>query len=140
MKLDLTGKRAIITAGGAGIGRKTAEVFAAAGARIVICDIDSEAVDSARADIPGLSGAVCDVADAAALDAFLDDAIARLGGLAIMVNNAGTAGPTAPVEDVHLEDRTACPPGTMTRTFPSSPPGVPGLKWAGRTARNRGGE
>src|SRR3546814_15319934 len=75
MKLDLTGKRAIITAGGAGIGRKTAEVFAAAGARIVICDIDSEAVDSARADIPGLPGPVCDVADAGALDALLGAAI-----------------------------------------------------------------
>src|SRR3546814_15223694 len=85
MKLDLTGKRAIITAGGAGIGRKTAEVFAAAGARIVICDIDSAAVDSARADIPRLSGAVCDVADAAALTAVLDGARARLRGRAIMV-------------------------------------------------------
>ena len=79
MKLDLTGKRAIITAGGAGIGRKTAEVFAAAGARIVICDLDSEALEAARAAIPGLAGAVCDVADATALDAFLDDAIGRLG-------------------------------------------------------------
>src|SRR3546814_11592690 len=104
MKLDLTGKRAIITAGGAGIGRKTAEVFAAAGARIVICDIDSEAVDSARADIPGLSGAVCYVAAAAALDAFLDDAIARLGGLDLMVTHSGPAGPTAPGEDVSREN------------------------------------
>src|SRR3546814_20525074 len=117
MKLDLTGKRAIITAGGAGIGRKTAEVFAAAGARIVICDIDSEAVDSDRADIPGLSGAVCDVADAAALDAFLEDAIERLGGLDIMVNNAGTAGPTAPVEEVYPAAWTACPMDKMQRAL-----------------------
>src|SRR3546814_17569085 len=65
--------------------------------------------------IPGLSGAVCDVADAAALDAVRDDAIARLGGLDIMVNNAGTAGPTAPVEEVSLEDWTACLTVNMTR-------------------------
>ena len=56
MKLDLTGKRAIITAGGAGIGRRTAELFAAACARIVICDLDVDAMESAKASIPGLAG------------------------------------------------------------------------------------
>ena len=59
MKLDLTGKRAIISAGGAGIGRKTAEVFAAAGARVVVCDLDTDALESAKAEIPGLAGSIC---------------------------------------------------------------------------------
>lgn len=131
MKLDLTGKRAIITAGGAGIGRKTVEVFAAAGARVVTCDLDAEALDSARASIPGLAGAVCDVADAAAFEAFLDESIARLGGLDIMVNNAGTAGPTAPVEEVSLEDWTACLTVNMTSAFLGTRKAVPALKAAG---------
>lgn len=131
MKLDLTGKRAIITAGGAGIGRRTAELFAAAGARIVICDLDSDALESAKANIPGLAGSICDVGDASALDGFLDSAIDQLGGLDIMVNNAGTAGPTAPVEEVALEDWTACLTVNLTSAFLGTRKAVPALKAAG---------
>jgi len=128
MKLDLTGKRAIVTAGGAGIGRKTAELFAAAGARVVTCDLDSDALDAARAGIPGLTGSV---ADPIAFEAFLDDAIARLGGLDIMVNNAGTAGPTAPVDQVSLEDWTACLTVNLTSAFLGTRKAVPALKASG---------
>ena len=131
MKLDLTGKRAIITAGGAGIGRRTAELFAAAGARIVICDLDVDALESAKASIPGLAGSTCDVGDAQALDAFLDSAIDQLGGLDIMVNNAGTAGPTAPVEEVELEDWTSCLTINLTSAFLGTRKAVPALKAAG---------
>lgn len=131
MKLDLTGKRAIITAGGAGIGRRTAELFAAAGARVVICDLDVDALESAKASIAGLAGSICDVGDAQALDAFLDSAIDQLGGLDIMVNNAGTAGPTAPVEDVELEDWTSCLTINLTSAFLGTRKAVPALKAAG---------
>jgi NAD(P)-dependent dehydrogenase (short-subunit alcohol dehydrogenase family) len=131
MKLDLTGKRAIVTAGGAGIGRKTAELFAAAGARIVTCDLDPEALESAKAAIPGLAGSVCDVGDAAAFEGFLDDAIGRLGGLDILINNAGTAGPTAPVEEVALEDWVACLTVNLTSAFLGTRKAVPALKAAG---------
>ncbi len=131
MKLDLTGKRAIVTAVGAGIGRKTAELFAAAGARIVTCDLDPEALESAKAAIPGLAGSVCDVGDAAAFEGFLDDAIGRLGGLDILINNAGTAGPTAPVEEVALEDWVACLTVNLTSAFLGTRKAVPALKAAG---------
>ena len=131
MKLDLTGKRAIVTAGGAGIGRKTAKLFAAAGARIVTCDLDPEALESAKAAIPGLAGSVCDVGDAAAFEGFLDDAIGRLGGLDILINNAGTAGPTAPVEEVALEDWVACLTVNLTSAFLGTRKAVPALKAAG---------
>jgi NAD(P)-dependent dehydrogenase (short-subunit alcohol dehydrogenase family) len=117
MKLDLSGKRAIITAGGQGIGRRTAEMFAAAGATVYTCDIDTEALESAKSGIPGLLGEPCDVGDAAALDSFFDHAIATLGGLDILVNNAGTAGPTAPVQEVSLEDWTACLSVNLTSAF-----------------------
>lgn len=131
MKLDLTGKRAIVTAGGAGIGRKTAELFASAGARVVTCDVDSDALDAARAAIPGLTGSVCDVADPTDFETFLDDAIARLGGLDIMVNNAGTAGPTAAVDQVSLEDWTACLTVNLTSAFLGTRKAVPALRAAG---------
>jgi len=131
MKLDLAGKRAIITAGGNGIGRKTAEAFAAAGARVHICDIDEDAVERARDEVPNLTGTLCDVSDAAALGAFLDDGIASLGGLDIMVNNAGTAGPTLPVEEVSLDDWTACLTVNLTSTFIGTQKAVPALREAG---------
>ena len=131
MHLDLSGKRAIITAAGQGIGRKTAAVFAAAGARVYVCDLDTDALESAKSGIPGLEGSPCDVGDAAALQTFMDRALDTLGGLDIMVNNAGTAGPTAPVDEVTLEDWTACLTVNLTSAFLGTKLAVPALKEAG---------
>ena len=127
MKLDLTGKRAIITAGAQGIGRRTAEVFSAAGATVYTCDLDTDALEAAKSDIPGLQGIPCDVGDAAAFQDFMDKGIEALGGLDILVNNAGTAGPTAPVEDVTLEDWTACLTVNLTSAFLGTQKAVPAL-------------
>ncbi|MEQ8584427.1 MAG: SDR family oxidoreductase [Thalassobaculaceae bacterium] len=127
MKLDLTGKRAIITAGAQGIGRRTAEVFSAAGATVYTCDLDSDALEAAKASLPGLQGVPCDVGDAAAFQDFMDKGIEALGGLDILVNNAGTAGPTAPVEDVSLDDWTACLTVNLTSAFLGTQKAVPAL-------------
>lgn len=131
MKLDLSGKRAIVTAGAAGIGRRTAELFAAAGARVHVCDIDGDGLEDARDKVPGLTGQLCDVADPEALNAFLDDGIASLGGLDILVNNAGSAGPTAPVEEVELADWRACIDVNLTSAFLGTRKAVPALRAAG---------
>jgi NAD(P)-dependent dehydrogenase (short-subunit alcohol dehydrogenase family) len=131
MKLDLTGKRAIITAGAAGIGRKTAELFANAGARVHVCDIDEDALEEARANVPHLSGALCDVSDAEAFGAFLDAGIETLGGLDIMVNNAGSAGPTSPVEEVDIGDWKSCIDINLTSAFIGTQKAVPALRAAG---------
>ena len=101
---DLKNKRVIITAAATGIGRVTAESFLAAGARVYVCDVDEAGLKAFKAAHPALGAAPADVADPAQLDRFFDAALAGLGGLDIMVNNAGIAGPTANVEDVKLED------------------------------------
>ena len=54
MDVGLAGKRAIITGAGGGIGRQTAQLFANAGAAVFINDIDADAIDAARADIPAV--------------------------------------------------------------------------------------
>ncbi|MCR9072478.1 MAG: SDR family oxidoreductase [Alphaproteobacteria bacterium] len=131
MKLDLSGKRAIITAGAQGIGRRTAEVFSAAGATVYTCDLDTDALEDAKASIPGLLGMPCDVGDAAAFQDFMDKGIEALGGLDILVNNAGTAGPTAPVEEVSLDDWTACLTVNLTSAFLGTQKAVPALIEAG---------
>ncbi|MBO6560774.1 MAG: SDR family oxidoreductase [Nisaea sp.] len=131
MKLDLTGKRALITAGAGGIGRRTAELFSQAGAKVFICDIDRDQLEDARDKVPNLDGTLTDVSDRAAQKEMFAAAIDYLGGLDILVNNAGTAGPTAPVEEVSLDDWAACIDINLTSTFLMTQMAVPHLRNAG---------
>jgi NAD(P)-dependent dehydrogenase (short-subunit alcohol dehydrogenase family) len=131
MELSLKGKRAIVTAAGGGIGRKTAELFSKAGAKVFICDIDQDGVEQARADIANLDGMVLDVRDPASFDRLFERADKFLGGLDIMVNNAGVAGPTAKVEDITLEDWTHCVDINLTSAFLGTKYAVPRIKAAG---------
>lgn len=101
MDMQLKDARVIVTAGAAGIGREIVQAFLDEGARVATCDVD----EGALADLPdGVFRAICDVADAAAAQDFVAQAIAHLGGLDTLVNNAGVAGPTAGVEAVDPHD------------------------------------
>ncbi len=131
MKLDLSGKRALITAAGGGIGRKTAEMFVDAGASVFMCDIDGDRVEDARAKVDRLDGIVADVSDPTAIEVLFDRAVGHLGGLDILVNNAGTAGPTLPVEEVPLDDWQKCLDINLTSTFLATQLAVPHLTEAG---------
>jgi len=85
---ELVGCKAIVTGGGAGIGRAIAARLVEDGARVAIFDIDAAAAQAAAKEIDAL--AVCvDVADAAAVRAAVDSAERQLGGLTTLVNNAG---------------------------------------------------
>ncbi|MBT3928503.1 MAG: SDR family oxidoreductase [Rhodospirillaceae bacterium] len=97
---SLAGKRAIITGGGRGIGRAAAERFLAAGAKVHICCVTEDSLESVLADNPGLSGSLADVGDADQVAQLFTDAAAHLGGLDILVNNAGIGDPRAPIEEV----------------------------------------
>lgn len=102
MDLGLSGKRVLITAGAAGIGLQIAEAFVAEGARVWICDIDAKAI-AAIGNSSGIEGALCDVSERAAVERFVSDAVASMGGLDVLVNNAGIGGPTAPLTEVSSE-------------------------------------
>ena len=88
---------AIVTGGGAGIGRAIAELFAAAGASVVVSDLKKETADEvARAivDAGGRAvGTACDVTNADARQALVDTALSAFGSISILVNNAGGGGP-----------------------------------------------
>jgi NAD(P)-dependent dehydrogenase (short-subunit alcohol dehydrogenase family) len=101
---DLKNKRVIITAAATGIGRVTAESFLAAGAKVYVCDVDEAGLKGFKAAHPAVGITTADVSDPGQVERFFDAALAHLGGLDIMVNNAGIAGPTANVEDVKFED------------------------------------
>jgi NAD(P)-dependent dehydrogenase (short-subunit alcohol dehydrogenase family) len=101
-------QRVIITAAASGIGRTIASAFVAQGACVQICDVDQAALDSFRADCPTAAATHVDLADAAAITSWMDAAIVELGGVDVLVNNAGTKGPTAYVEDVAADEWRAC--------------------------------
>ena len=101
-------QRVVITAAAGGIGRVIAEAFLAQGDQVAVCDVDVAAVEQFRAAYPQASAAVVDLADGDALDRWLDEAIGTLGGVDVLVNNAGTKGPTAYIEDVDPADWSAC--------------------------------
>lgn len=95
MKISLSGRRAFITAGGAGMGRATALAMRAVGAEVFTCDIDADSLATLPDDITTWT---CDVGRSADVDAIFDEILP--GGLDFMINNAGIAGPTKFVEHV----------------------------------------
>lgn len=94
----------MVSAGASGIGRAAAEGFVRAGARVHICDVDQAALDTCLAEVDGVAGMVADVSDESAVDRWFDAALDHLGGLDAMINNAGVAGPTGPLEELGVDD------------------------------------
>jgi NAD(P)-dependent dehydrogenase (short-subunit alcohol dehydrogenase family) len=94
------GLRVMVTAAASGIGRAIADSFADHGARVHVCDISEELLEDCKAERPDFGASLCDVAEEAQVDRWFEDAGAMLGGLDVLVNNAGIAGPTAGVEDI----------------------------------------
>lgn len=100
---DLSGKRALVTGSTRGIGRAIAEGLIAQGAQVVISSED--AADTARvAGELGMPGLACDVADDAALARLVDFAQAQLGGLDVLVCNAGITGKAGSFADIDMDD------------------------------------
>jgi 3-oxoacyl-[acyl-carrier protein] reductase len=95
-RIDLEGKRAVVTGAGQGIGRAIVERLLASGAAVSLWDRDQPLVEAACAELrpQGRVHAVAvDVTDLAAVEAARDAVNAALGGIDILVNNAGIAGP-----------------------------------------------
>jgi NAD(P)-dependent dehydrogenase (short-subunit alcohol dehydrogenase family) len=131
MDLRLDGKRAVLTAGGAGIGRVTLQTFVDAGARVVTCDVDQAALDRLRGDLPTVPAIPVDVADDAAVDRLFELALEQLGGLDILINNAGIAGPTAPIEEVAPTDWRRTLEVNLTGQYLCARRAVPHIRAAG---------
>ncbi len=101
---SLVNKRVVITAAAQGLGRAMAEAFLAAGARVHICDLEVVRLEAFRDATPALGATVADVAAPDEVARLFAEAEDRLGGLDVLVNNAGIAGPAGPIEDCAIED------------------------------------
>jgi 3-oxoacyl-[acyl-carrier protein] reductase len=99
-RIHLDGRRAVVTGGGQGIGRAIAERLLASGAAVALWDRDRPLVVAAR-DALARQGDVLavavDVTDLEAVEAAVDETIKELGGIDILINNAGIAGPNHPL-------------------------------------------
>ena len=133
--MEFKDKRVIITAGAGGIGRETTRLFVEAGAKVFICDIDETALENTLSSFDNVSGARVDVSDPDQFKSFFNKADEYLGGLDIMINNAGTAGPTALIEDILLEEWSNCININLTSAFLGTQESIPRIK----DSNNEGG-
>ncbi|MEZ4864059.1 MAG: SDR family oxidoreductase [Caldilineaceae bacterium] len=131
MQISCHGQRALITAGASGIGLVIAETLLAYGATVHICDVDETLLRNCQATLPAIGTTVADVSDPVAVDRLFVEAIDHLGGLDLLVNNAGIAGPTAPVEEITPEAWAQTLAVNINGQFHCTRRAVPHLKAAG---------
>jgi NAD(P)-dependent dehydrogenase (short-subunit alcohol dehydrogenase family) len=86
---ELDGKRVFVTGSGAGIGKAIAALFVERGARVVVSDINADAAKSSADEVGAVGVANCDVTDEAQVQAAVQSTVDQLGGLDVLVNNAG---------------------------------------------------
>jgi NAD(P)-dependent dehydrogenase (short-subunit alcohol dehydrogenase family) len=131
MNTSAQGLRVLVTAGAAGIGRAIAQTFVEHGARVHICDVDTTALEVTKRQLPSVTQTLADVAKLADVDRLFADATRALGGLDVLVNNAGIAGPTAKVEDISPEDWDRCIAIDLNGMFYCTRLAMPLIKAAG---------
>lgn len=126
--ISMKGSRVLITAGASGLGLEMARVFVAEGAKVLICDVDQAALDAARSELPGIGATVSDVSDEDSVAALFDQVASTLGGLDILINNAGIAGPTGYVETLNRADWDRTLAVNLTGQFLCARLAIPMLK------------
>ncbi len=131
METSVKGLHVIITAAASGIGFALAETFVENGARVHICDINDEQLAACLKSLPGVSATRTDVSDPVQVDRLFEEAHSHLGGLDVLVNNAGIAGPTAAVEDILPEQWDKTMAVNINGQFYCARRAVPLIKAAG---------
>jgi 2-dehydro-3-deoxy-L-rhamnonate dehydrogenase (NAD+) len=106
-KIDLAGKRAIVTGGARGIGLAIASRLLASGASVTLWDRDAPALDAAVKRLAGqgdVHTAPVDVTDEAAVQAATNRSLGAMGGIEILINNAGITGPNTTTWEYPVAD------------------------------------
>ena len=133
----LDGLTALITGGGTGIGRATAEILSAAGAKVVVHFHSSRADAEATRDEISISGGQvaieqADLADASQAKELVDRAAKHFGCLDIVINNAGSVIERAKIEDCSLELWNQALSVNLTSAFLVTQRAIPHLRKSGR--------
>jgi len=138
-QLDLTGRVALVTGAGVGIGRAIAEALAEAGAKVVLhCHRSRAGAEAVLAEIRAQGGDgwifSADLADATQARKLVDDAVAAAGRLDILVNNAGSVVERAKIEDCSLEIWRQALDVNLTSAFLVTQRAIPHLRASGNGA------
>lgn len=118
MAESLTGLRALVTGGGAGIGRAIADCLSREGARVMVVDVDAATNPDVVADVSSTDG----------VDLVFAAVRTGLGGLDLLVNNVGVAGPTAAVENMDPDEFDRCVQICLGSAFRCTRAAVPLLR------------
>src|SRR5271157_5833593 len=121
-------QRVLVTAGASGIGREIVRAFVANGARVFVCDIDAKGLELLAQELPGLTTKICDVSKREDIERMVAFGVDALGGLDVLVNNAGISGPTAPVEEMNPDEWEKVMQVDLTGAFNVTPLAIPHLK------------
>ncbi len=128
MDLEIKALRVLVTAGANGIGREVARAFIGEGAKVHVCDVDQKALVALKKSAPTITQTRADVAERGDVERLFGEALKALGGLDVLVNNAGIAGPTGRVEDIAPEQWDRCLAVNITGQFNCARLAVPHLR------------
>jgi 3-oxoacyl-[acyl-carrier protein] reductase len=135
----LSGRVALVTGGGVGIGRAIVEALAEAGARVAIhCNSSRDAAEALRLELIAKRGEAevvqADLADAQLAGTIVEETVARFGGLDILINNAGSVIARAKIENYPLELWQQALAVNLTSAFAVTQRAIPHLKKSGHGA------
>jgi NAD(P)-dependent dehydrogenase (short-subunit alcohol dehydrogenase family) len=119
-EFSLEGQRAVVTGAGRGLGNVMATAYAEAGADVAIVDVDAETAEQAADEIAELgvetTSVTADVSDEAEVEAMTETVVDRLGGIDILLNNAGIVSNT-PAEEMPVDEWQATMDVNLTGVF-----------------------
>lgn len=128
MDMGLHGKRVLITAGASGLGLTMAEAFLANGCKVWVTDVDAQALERLKSRHPELRAELSDASSEEDVDRLFEMISTEEGGLDVLVNNAGIAGPTGYVETLNKADWDRTLAVNITGQFLCARRAVPLLK------------
>jgi NAD(P)-dependent dehydrogenase (short-subunit alcohol dehydrogenase family) len=124
-------QKVLVTAGASGIGREMARVFSAAGASVAVIDVDATGLLALHNEFPQIHTEVCDLAELTQIEQAVPRCLTALGGLDVLINNAGIAGPTSPVESYDPAEWDRVMRVNLGATFNVTRLAIPHLKHSG---------
>jgi NAD(P)-dependent dehydrogenase (short-subunit alcohol dehydrogenase family) len=121
-------RRVLVTAGASGLGLEIARAFVRAGDAVAVCDVSEHELGRLLAREERIHGFHCDVANRDSCVGLVQQTIERLGGLDVLVNNAGIAGPTGALDEIQPAEWDRTVAVNLTGTFNVTRAAIPWLK------------
>jgi len=120
--------KVIVTAGASGIGLAVAQQFLSQGDQVWVCDVNQETLSQVLSENGGLQGAIADVGNPEQVEAFFAKALESMGGVDVLVNNAGIGGPRDAIEDIDYQAWDDCVRINLSGMFYCSKQVIPFMK------------